>query len=125
MSQATIIGFMTCNGKPVRMVNCSRFRVASCAARCTRFGALSEGQCDACGVRDPIVYVRKPRMRGLGDLVAACVTWLSGGKAHVVERAVAGVESAVTGKRGGCGCKARKAALNAALPFGKDNTNGD
>ena len=103
-----------CNGQPVPMVNCSRYRVAGCEVRCIRFGKVTLERCAACGVRDPLVFAGKPGWRGLGDAVAAAVTWLTGGRADVAQKVAATVE-----RKKGCGCKARREALNRALPFGK------
>lgn len=66
-------------------------------------GHPSKGFCGLCRL-----YTR---WRGLGDLVHWCIGWLPSRKVKEMQLPVT---------QGGCGgCKARQAALNAAVPFGK------
>jgi hypothetical protein len=55
--------------------------------------------------------------RGLGDVVKK-ITHATG-----IDKAVDFVAEKVTGKKGGCGCAKRQAALNQMVPF-KDASNG-
>lgn len=126
------IAVITCNGKPMALENCAHVRLSQCKATCAIFGTIAEGQCASCGLRQPILSDSPHRMRGLGDLVAAAVTLLFLGRSHIAYRIAGRVEGWLGIRREaaaapdaprkpraarGCGCKARQAALNRAIPF--------
>lgn len=87
-------------------------------------GQPTIGACGRCDVRVPLTIsakikqkIDKIKGKGLGDLVESITTAL--GVKKVVETV-----SHATGKE--CGCKKRKDALNAAVPWKeKDNENKD
>jgi hypothetical protein len=117
---------MSCNGTPLRLHNCTRLRVESCALRCTLLGSVSDSQCAACPVRTPIMSMGradKRRIRGLGDLVELCIWALFLGRLDIAQRLASGIGRLLgagrhaQAQRKGCGCKARKQALNRAIPF--------
>jgi hypothetical protein len=67
---------------------------------------------------------RRRRIRGLGDLAELCVWALFLGRLDIARRLAGWVEGRIPsrrrpepGQRKGCGCKARKDALNRAIPF--------
>lgn len=124
----TIIG---CNGKSLEVANCTRWRAEGCAARCSLLGQIKPGQCAACKIRRPVMSAAREPMRGLGDLVQACVRILFLGRTDLAERLAGRVEALwrrpredmsvrlPTTPRRPCGCKGRQQALNRLLPFGK------
>jgi hypothetical protein len=124
---SALLTIILCNGKPLHVANCTRWRATDCAARCTRYGAIDGTRCQSCAVRRPIMG---ERWRGLGDVVRACIRVLFLGRLDIAERLAARVEAlwsrrrpqasttAIPGARRPCGCKARQQALNRALPFG-------
>ena len=124
----TIIG---CNGKSLRVANCIRWRADGCAARCTKFGTLSQDQCSTCAIRIPVMRSEPASLRGLGDLVHRLIRILFLGRLDIAERLAGRVEALWEARRRKapvslpvaqsrpCGCKARQQRLNDLLPFGK------
>jgi len=122
-----------CNGQPVPLVNCARYRVEACAVRCTKFGSVDLGRCSSCAMRTPIVRPDRAVWRGAGDAVRSLVRVLFLGRLDLAERLAARVEGLFArpqpkapapenpGARKPCGCKSRQQALNRAIPF---RTNG-
>lgn len=118
---------MSCNGVPLRLHNCTRMRVDACALRCTLLGPVTDSQCAACPIRTPVMSMgkaRRRRIRGIGDLAELCAWALFLGRLDIAHRLAGWVEGLMpsrrrpqAGQRKGCGCKARKAALNRAIPF--------
>jgi len=120
---------ITCNGQPLAIENCTRFRTWKCGRHCALFGELKDGQCASCGLREPILTDLPSTRRGLGDVVAMAVTILFLGRSDLAERLAARIEGLFRrrpapdpapgkpGVRKPCGCKQRQAALNRAIPF--------
>ena len=127
---SALLTIILCNGKPLHVANCTRWRGTDCSARCTRYGAIDGTRCMSCPVRRPIM---DERLRGLGDLVRACVRVLFLGRLDIAERLAGRVEAlwsrrrnqaptpAIPGAKRPCGCKARQRALNDLLPFNHGN----
>ena len=124
---SAVLTIILCDGKPLQVANCTRWRAHGCAARCTKFGAIDGTRCQSCQLRKPIMG--EGGMRGLGDLVRACVRILFLGRLDIAERLAGRVEAlwsrrriqasapAIPGAKRPCGCKARQRALNNLLPF--------
>ena len=123
---SALLTIILCNGKPLQVANCTRWRATDCAPRCTRYGAIDGTRCQSCPIRRPVMG--EP-MRGLGDLVAACIRVAFLGRLDIAERLAGRVRAlcsrrridtstpAYPGVSGGCGCKARQQRLNQLLPF--------
>lgn len=90
----------TPDGKPLPTWKCNRYRLRH-----------DLPPLDAAAVGGSSPKPRQPKIRGLGDVVAAVT------KATGIERVV----EAVSKKTGiPCGCKKRREALNKLVPFGSN-----
>ena len=128
---SSVLTVILCNGKPLQVANCTRWRATDCMSRCTKFGAIDAARCASCSIRRPVMGER--RMRGLGDLVRACVRVLFLGRIDLAERLAARVEAlwsrrrpqasapVIPGAKRPCGCKSRQQRLNQLLPFTHGN----
>lgn len=128
---SSVLTVILCNGKPLTVANCTRWRATDCASRCTKFGPIDATRCASCAMRRPVMG--EHRMRGLGDLVRACVRVLFLGRIDIAERLAGRVEAmwsrrrtetsipVIPGAKRPCGCKARQRTLNQLLPFTHGN----
>lgn len=116
------------------VVNCGSYRTDGKRMSCALGHEAGIAQCSRCRWRTPLVEIGLPvpksdRMRGLGDLVHRVIAFLFLGRIDIAERLAGRVEalwrprrhtdpvSLPTTPRRPCGCKARREALNRALPF--------
>ncbi len=134
-----VVGVMPVGRHPLPVINCAKFRASGDVVSCMLGLSPSVSACLSCDSRIPLVTVAMPapmsqprrQMRGLGDLVAACVRVLFLGRADIAERVAARVQALWSRRRNppsapgypgvpvrGCGCKQRQEALNRAIPFG-------
>jgi len=125
-----VLAVLSCNGTSLNLHNCTRLRIAGCTPQCALLGKVTDAQCASCPVRVPIMSIAEPtarQMRGLGDLVERCIWLLFLGRLDVAQALAARMgrmfgrrrKPAPQGKSSGCGCKARKDALNRAIPFNR------
>ena len=132
-----VVGVMPVGNRALPVINCAHYRATGTVESCAAGLSPSVSACLSCDSRIPLVTVAMPapmpqprrRMRGLGDLVAACVRVLFLGRVDIAERLAARAQAlfsrrrirtsapAYPGVSGGCGCKQRQAALNRAIPF--------
>lgn len=133
-----VVGVMPVGNRALPVINCAKFRASGDAVSCMLGMSPSVSACLSCDSRIPLVTVAMPapisqprrRMRGLGDLVAACVRVLFLGRVDIAERLAERVQALWRRRRNqpsapgysgvparGCGCKQRQAALNRAIPF--------
>ncbi len=122
MSESPLmLGAHACGDMPLTVINCRRWRARDCKATCAaRPSGPTVLQCAECPVRLPIVG--RARLRGMGDLVAWLVFLVFLRRLDIAERVGAWAArkapaSPASGRRKGCGCKARQEALNRAIPF--------
>ena len=132
-----VVGVMPVGNLALPVINCAHYRAAGNAESCAAGLSPSVSACMSCDSRIPLVTVAMPApisqprrsMRGLGDLVAACIRIAFLGRIDIAERLAGRVRAlwsrhridtsapAYPGVSGGCGCKARQDALNRAIPF--------
>lgn len=133
-----VLGVLPIGGIALPVINCAHFRADSQRQSCIVGMSPSVAHCVACEYRVPLVTLTPPdpvqmrRCRGMGDLLHAVIRVAFLGRVDIAERMASRVEAlwrkpvpqaATPGKpgpSGGCGCAARREALNRAIPFGKD-----
>jgi hypothetical protein len=129
-----LLGAMPAAGGLLHVVNCAHYRNDGTAMSCAIGLPAGLSRCMACADRQPLIAITlggaavqqqaPQRMRGIGDAVERIVRVAFLGRLDIAHRLAAWVESLVPSrrrpepaKRKGCGCKARKDALNRAIPF--------
>ena len=127
-----LLGAMPAAGGLLHVVNCANYRNDGTAMSCAIGLPAGLSRCAACADRLPLVSLtlggapaQSPQgMRGAGDVVERMARLAFLGRLDIAQRLAAWVEGMLpsrrrpeSGKRRGCGCKARKEALNRAIPF--------